>query len=112
MFCAEARNERRHRTVSLSERRGRHVTHPFLSCAPHPHHSSGGSKNPPSLSNRPPSTPKIKTKIIFLLRTDDEACKTNGHLVSGGPAHPSRARPGRAPLIFGREALRAFAQSL
>ena len=34
VFWAGARNERRHRTMSLSERRGRHVTHPFLR-APH-----------------------------------------------------------------------------
>ena len=34
VFCAEARNERRRRTMSLSERRGRHVIHSFLR-APH-----------------------------------------------------------------------------
>ena len=97
VFCAKARNERRRRTVSLSERRGRHVTHSFLSRAPHPHRSSGGSKNPHSLSIHPPSTPNIRLKIRFLLRIDDETRKTNGHLVSGGPTHPSRARPGALP---------------
>jgi hypothetical protein len=56
--------------------------------------------------------PKIQLNIMFLRRIDDEMRKPNGHLVSGGPAHPSRARPGRAPLIFEREALRASARLL
>jgi hypothetical protein len=35
-FFGEARYERRRRTGSLSERRGRHVTHPFLRAPPGP----------------------------------------------------------------------------
>ena len=55
--------------------RGRHVTQPSL-----PYHPSGGSKTP-SLSNRPPSTPKIQ------IRRPD-----NNHTRIGRPAYPSRAR--------------------
>ena len=65
VFCAEARNERRRRTVSLSERRGRHVTHSFLSRAPHPHRSSGGSKNPHSLSIHHPPHPTFSSRSDF-----------------------------------------------
>ena len=107
VFWAGARNERRHRTMSLSERRGRHVTHSSLSCPLHPHHFSGGSKNPLIFSICPPSTPKIKNQ-----RIDDETRRPDRQLASGGPTHPSRARLGRAPLIFDREALRASARPL
>jgi hypothetical protein len=60
-FCGEARYERRRRTGSLSERRGRHVTHPFLRATSHPLLFSG-SKNLFSLNS-----PTRQPFLIFIM---------------------------------------------
>ena len=87
---AEARLERRRRTASSSEQS---VTHPPLSCR-HPFMSDFGRfKEPPSVSIRPPSTPKIQI-YIFRFRIDDETRSPNNRqLASGCPPIASSCSP-------------------
>ena len=88
--CAEARLERRRRTASSSEQS---VTHPPLSCR-HPFMSDFGRfKEPPSVSIRPPFTPKIHI-YIFRFRIDDETRSPNNRqLASGCPPIASSSSP-------------------
>jgi hypothetical protein len=106
-FWAEARNERRARMGSLCERRGRHVTRSF--CGPLPPSSLplsplDGSKNLRSALILPTHHSRLKFQSNF----DDEprGPRTISPLQVGPPTRCELA-PGRAPLIFDREALRA-----
>jgi hypothetical protein len=53
------------------------------------------------LLNRPPF---LTQDILWI---DGNTRGPVRRLLASGPAHPSRARLGRAPLVFNREALRA-----
>ena len=59
VFCAEARQERRRRTVYF-EWAARDATFSLSPSASHPRHFSGGSKKQPFSFNSPPFTRKIK----------------------------------------------------
>ena len=69
-----------HEHGSLSERRGRHVTHLFFRVALHPHHLSGGSRNPP----RSFKSPTLLTQDVYWIDGETRRC-VHRLLASGGP---------------------------
>jgi hypothetical protein len=92
-FYGEARHERRRRTQSLSERRGRHVTHSFLCAAVHPLPLSVGSKNPPlffrdTTINYSSTFGPISTPLTFTTKKDHESSM----IQPGQPPQASRAQ--------------------
>ena len=84
------------------------MTHPLLSCRPHPRYLLGGSKNPPASIE----LPALLTQDINWIDGETRVPLHCLFALGGGPAHLSRAHLGRAPLIFDREALRASARLL
>ena len=86
-----------------------HVTHPFCRAPSSVYLFRWFKESPFAFKS---TTLHTQDSKAISLRIDDDRRKSNGDLVARWPAHPSQARPGRAPLIFDREALRAFAPLL
>ena len=83
------------------------MTHPLLSCRPHPRYLLGGSKNPPASIK----LPALLTQDIHWI---DGESRVPLHCLfawgGGGTRPPVASSPRTRSLIFDREALRASAR--
>ena len=84
------------------------MTHPFSPCPrPQARPASFFGRFKFSIQFAHPSRPRLRFWI-----DDETRWLDNRQLASGGPTHSSRARLGRAPLIFNREVSHASARLL